>query len=45
MFEMVIQPNARMPVPHHHETWDEMISVSGGMTAVEIRNIASYIIS
>jgi quercetin dioxygenase-like cupin family protein len=25
MFEMTAQPNARMPVPHHHESWDEAI--------------------
>lgn len=23
-FEMVVQPNARMPVPHYHESWDEL---------------------
>jgi quercetin dioxygenase-like cupin family protein len=25
MFEMTLQPNARMPVPHHHESWDETV--------------------
>lgn len=25
LFEMVLQPNARMPVPHHHESWDETV--------------------
>ena len=25
LFEMVLQPNARMPVPHYHETWDETV--------------------
>jgi quercetin dioxygenase-like cupin family protein len=25
MFEMTVQPNARMPVPHYHESWDETI--------------------
>ena len=25
MFEMTLQPNARMPVPHHHEGWDETV--------------------
>jgi quercetin dioxygenase-like cupin family protein len=25
MFEMTLQPNARMPVPHYHESWDETI--------------------
>ena len=25
MFEMTLQPDARMPVPHHHESWDETV--------------------
>ena len=25
MFEMTLQPNARMPIPHYHESWDETI--------------------
>jgi quercetin dioxygenase-like cupin family protein len=25
MFEMTLQPNARMPVPHYHDRWDEAI--------------------
>jgi quercetin dioxygenase-like cupin family protein len=33
MFEMVVQPNARMPVPHYHESWDETVyGLSGTMT-------------
>lgn len=24
VFEMTAQPNARMPVPHYHEGWDEV---------------------
>jgi quercetin dioxygenase-like cupin family protein len=24
-FEMVVQPKARMPVPHYHESWDELV--------------------
>ena len=24
MFRMTVQPNARMPVPHYHESWDEV---------------------
>jgi len=23
-FRMTVQPNARMPVPHYHESWDEV---------------------
>ncbi|HEX4366506.1 MAG TPA: cupin domain-containing protein [Rhodopila sp.] len=25
VFEMTVQPNARMPVPHYHESWDETV--------------------
>jgi quercetin dioxygenase-like cupin family protein len=25
VFEMTVQPNARVPVPHHHESWDETV--------------------
>jgi quercetin dioxygenase-like cupin family protein len=25
LFEMTVQPNARMPIAHHHESWDETI--------------------
>ena len=25
MFEMTLQPNARMPVAHYHESWDETV--------------------
>ncbi|MBK1661361.1 cupin domain-containing protein [Paracraurococcus ruber] len=33
MFEMALQPNARMPVPHHHESWDETVyGLSGTST-------------
>jgi len=25
LFRMTVQPNARMPVPHYHESWDETV--------------------
>jgi quercetin dioxygenase-like cupin family protein len=25
VFEMTVQPNARVPAPHHHESWDETV--------------------
>ena len=25
VFEMTLQPNARMPIPHYHERWDETV--------------------
>jgi quercetin dioxygenase-like cupin family protein len=25
MFELVLQPGGRMPVPHYHESWDETV--------------------
>src|SRR6266852_6376497 len=31
MFEMTLQPNARMPVPHHHESWDEIVFIKRGV--------------
>lgn len=31
LFEMVVQPQARMPVPHYHESWDEAVY---GLTGV-----------
>ena len=36
MFEMTVQPNARMPVPHHHETWDETVYGLTGVTTWRI---------
>ena len=32
VFEMVVQPNARMPVPHHHDRWDETVYGLTGVT-------------
>jgi quercetin dioxygenase-like cupin family protein len=32
MFEMTVQPNARMPIPHYHESWDEIIYGLTGKT-------------
>ena len=32
MFEMTVQPNARMPVPHYHDRWDETIYGLTGTT-------------
>jgi quercetin dioxygenase-like cupin family protein len=32
MFQMSVQPNARMPVPHYHQTWDETIYGLTGVT-------------
>ena len=26
---MTVQPNARMPVAHYHESWDETIYIKG----------------
>jgi quercetin dioxygenase-like cupin family protein len=33
LFEMTVQPNARMPVPHYHESWDETIYGLAGITS------------
>jgi quercetin dioxygenase-like cupin family protein len=33
LFEMTVQPNARMPLPHYHEAWEETIyGLSGSLT-------------
>jgi quercetin dioxygenase-like cupin family protein len=32
MFEMTLQPNARMPIPHYHDSWDETIYGLTGTT-------------
>jgi quercetin dioxygenase-like cupin family protein len=31
-FEMIVQPKARVPVPHYHEGWDETIVGMMGVT-------------
>jgi quercetin dioxygenase-like cupin family protein len=36
LFEMTVQPNARMPVPHYHESWDETIYGLDGVTTWQI---------
>src|ERR1700686_1454827 len=33
MFEMTVQPNARMPIPHFHDRWDETIYGLTGTTS------------
>ncbi len=33
MFEMTLQPGARMPVPHYHESWDETVYGLKGISA------------
>lgn len=42
MFEMTVQPQARLPVPHYHESWDETIYGLAGTTTWRIagRDIA-----
>jgi quercetin dioxygenase-like cupin family protein len=33
MFEMTLSPEGRMPVPHHHESWEEtVLGLSGTVT-------------
>ena len=36
MFEMTLQPNARMPIPHCHDSWDETIYGLTGTTTWRI---------
>jgi quercetin dioxygenase-like cupin family protein len=32
VFEMMLQPNARMPIPHYHDRWDETIYGLSGVS-------------
>ena len=32
LFEMTVQPSARMPVPHYHEGWEETVYGLAGVT-------------
>jgi quercetin dioxygenase-like cupin family protein len=32
LFEMTLQPEARMPVPHYHDRWDETVYGLAGVT-------------
>ncbi|QPF94304.1 cupin domain-containing protein [Bradyrhizobium commune] len=32
VFEMTLQPNARMPIPHYHDRWDETVYGLGGIS-------------
>jgi len=36
LFEMTLQPDARMPIPHYHESWDETIYGLSGVTTWRI---------
>jgi quercetin dioxygenase-like cupin family protein len=36
VFEMTLQANARMPVPHYHDRWDETIYGLVGMTTFRL---------
>jgi len=36
LFEMVMQPNARMPVPHFHESWEETIYGLAGTSTWQV---------
>lgn len=36
LFEMTVQPKARMPVPHYHEAWEETVYGLEGVTTFRI---------
>ena len=38
LFELTLQPNARMPIPHYHETWDETITGLVGVSTWTVNN-------
>ena len=40
LFEMLLQPNARMPVPHYHESWEETVYGLSGITTFTVAGTA-----
>ena len=42
MFEMTLQPNARMPIPHYHDRWDETIYGLDGTTTWRVAGISIW---
>jgi len=36
IFEMTLQPNAQMPVPHYHKSWDETVYGLAGTSTWEV---------
>ena len=36
VFEMTLQPNARMPIPHYHDRWDETVYGLAGTTTFRV---------
>ena len=36
IFEMTLQPNARMPVPHYHESWVETVYGLAGTSSWQV---------
>ena len=36
LFEMTVEPDARMPIPHYHENWDETVYGLAGVTTWRI---------
>ena len=36
LFEMLLRPGGRMPVPHYHESWDETVYGLGGTSTWRI---------
>src|SRR4051812_7078198 len=39
LFAMTVQPNARMPIPHYHESWDETVYGLSGVTSWRIDGV------
>lgn len=39
LFEMTVQPKARMPVAHYHESWDETIYGLDGVTTWRVGGV------
>ena len=41
IFRMTVQPNARVPAPHYHESWDETIYGLEGMLTFTIDGVVT----
>jgi len=39
VFEMTVQPKAKIPIPHYHESWDETVYGLDGVTTWRVAGV------
>jgi quercetin dioxygenase-like cupin family protein len=39
MFELILSPNGRMPVPHYHESWEETVYGLEGVVTYTVEGV------